>query len=181
MSTIIDLFRKTLRDKSEEHREKLVQEFLKDINTNLLELSRFIGGEFFPDTVIASTAAENVIAALATKVSRKQDKERETILKIIAPSEPIEGWRPLQVLLEELSFENYVTVIRTRFTPSSSFTAKKVVSRISRVAKGASPKIVDVTDANPLVVAGLCSGGVRRFVILVDIGYAAVYQHFSCA
>jgi hypothetical protein len=178
--SIIDLFRKTMRDKSEDYRDKLVQEFLRDVDTGLLELSKFIGGELFPDTVVASTAAENVIAALAIRKAKKQEEERKTVLKVIAPSEPIEGWRPLQVLLEELSIKNYVTVIRTRFTPSSRFTAKRIVSNISRVARGASPRVVDVSDANPLVVAGLCSGGVKRFVVLVDIDYAVVYQHFSC-
>ncbi len=171
---IIEVYRRVLEEPSEENRAVLVESFLRDPKRAIETLSRFLGGEHTPDTVVARTAAENVIAAVVlNRISGNR------AVKVVAPREPIRGWAPLNTLLDELAQLGYIHVYRTSFSPNSRVHAKKIVHNVAKIARGLSAKIADVSDTPPPVLAGLYAGGVRRFLVLVYLGHVAVYQQFS--
>ncbi len=171
---IIEVYRRVLEEPSEENRAVLVESFLREPKRATKELSRFLGGEYIPDTVVVRTAVENVIAAI---VLNSVGSSRA--IRVVAPREPIRGWAPLNTLLDELAQLGYVHVYRTNFSPSSRVHAKKIVRDVAKIARGFSAKIADVSDTPPPVLAGLYAGGVRRFLILVYLGHVVVYQQFS--
>ncbi len=154
----------------ENARMRLVEVFLENIDEAISTLARRVGGDVTPDTVIVRTAAEVVIAALA-RSGRK--------LRVVVPSEPFPGWKPLLDLVEVLSAKRMVEVYRVPMQPSSRLPASLLARRVARVAKGFSAKVVDVSDAPPMAVAGLYGAGVRTLTVLVDLGYVYVFQKFS--
>ncbi len=154
----------------ENARMRLVKAFLEDIDEAMNIFARRVGGDIAPDTVVVRTAAEIVIAALA--YSRRK-------LRIVMPSEPFPGWKPLLGLVEALSARRMVEVYRVPMQPSSRLPASMLARRVARVAKGFSAKVVDVSDAPPTAVAGLYGAGVRILTVLVDLGYVYVFQKFS--
>ena len=172
--SLIEVYRRTLEAPSEENRLVLVEHFLKNPDRSINILSGFIGGEYSPDTVAAKTAVENIIAAIVLN-----QVNNEKITKVIMPREPVPGWAPLNVLLDELTRIGYVHVYRVSFIPSGRLHAKRIVRDVAKIARGLSAKIVDVSDSTPPVLAGLYAGGVRRFLVLVYLGHIAVYQHFT--
>lgn len=154
----------------ESARTRFVGVFLEDIDEAISTLARRVGGDVAPDTVIVRTAAEVVVAALA--LSRRK-------LRVVVPSEPFPGWRPLLDLVEVLSAKRMVEVYRVPMQPSSRLPASLVARKVARVARGFSAKVVDVSDAPPTAVAGLYGAGVRTLTVLVDLGYVYVFQKFS--
>ncbi len=171
---LIEIYRRVLRDPSEENRTALVETFLREPQRAVEVLSRFLGGEYIPDTVVVRTAVENVIAAIVLN-----NVSSDRVVRVIAPREPTRGWAPLNTLLNELAQLGYVHVYRTSFSPSSRVHAKRIVRDVARITRGLSIKVADVSDTSPPVLAGLYAGGVRRFLILVYLGHVAVYQQFS--
>jgi len=171
---IIGIYRRVLEEPSEENRAVLVESFLRDPERAIEALSRFLGGEYTPDTVVVRTAVENLIAAI---VLNRVGSSR--VVRVIAPREPIRGWAPLNTLLDELVQLGYVHVYRASFNPSGRVHARRIVHEVAKIARGLSTKIADVGDAPPIVLAGLYAGGVRRFLVLVYLGHIAVYQQFS--
>jgi len=173
-STLVEIYRRVLENPSEENRLKLVEAFLKDLEGSVKALSRFIGGERVPDTVVATLSVENVIAGLVlSKLSGRR------VLRVIIPRRPVPGWGPLNLLVEELSTREMIHVYRTEFYPSGRLHARSIVREVARLARGISAKDVDITDASPSVIGGLYAGGVRGFLVLVYHGYSAVYQYFT--
>ena len=171
---LIEIYRRVLEEPSEENRAVLVESFLREPKRAIETLSRFLGGDYKPDTVVVRTAAENVIAAVVLN-----GISGGGAIRVIAPREPIRGWAPLNTLLDELAQLGYVHVYRTSFSPSSRVHARRIVRDVAKIARGLSAKIADVSDTPPPVLAGLYAGGVRRFLILVYLGHVAVYQRFS--
>lgn len=168
-----ELFRLALMESSEEAREKLAEHLVEDIDHGLESIARRVGGEAKPDTVIAMTALEPVVAAVAYAW---QEGKR---VRVITSSEPLPGWRPLNKIITILEEKGFIEVYRMPLKASSKPTARDIVRRVARLAKGISARIVDVTDAPPYAVAGLYAGGVRSLTVLVHLGYVAVFQRFG--
>ena len=169
-----DLFRLALASRKEDVRRQLVEAVLESPDKSLEEIARRVGGDAVPDTVVTMTAVEPVLAAIA--YARVKGARR---LRIIAPSEPVEGWGPLNTLLEVFAAEKIADVYRVPLQPSARLHAKEIARKVARMVRGFSARIVDVTDAPAYAVTGLYSGGVRVLTVLVDVGYAALFQKFS--
>ena len=168
-----ELFRLVLAEGSEEARERLAAAFLEDVERGLETIARRVGGETVPDTIVARTALEFVLAAAAYAW-----KEGER-LRVIASSEPIAGWKPLNQVLTVMEDNGIVEVYRLPLIASAKPTARDIARRVARLAKGVSSRVVDVSDAPPYVVAGLYAGGVRILTVLVYLGHIAVFQKFG--
>ncbi|ABM80827.1 hypothetical protein [Hyperthermus butylicus] len=169
-----DLFRLALASGREDVRRQLIETVLESLDEAFEAIAQRVGGDAVPDTVIARTAVEPVLAAIA--YSRVKGARR---IRVIASSEPVEGWGPLNTLLEVLAAERIVDVYRVPLQPSTRLHVKEVVRRVARITRGFSARVVDVTDAPAYAVAGLYSAGVRVLTVLVDAGYAALFQKFS--
>lgn len=168
-----ELFRRALAEGSEEARERLARALLEDLEGGLQEAAKRVGGEVVPDTVVARTALEVAVAAMA--YARGSGRR----LRVIAPSEPVPGWGPLNTLLSAMEENGLVEVYRLQLIASTRPTARDIARRVAKIARGISAKVVDVSDAPPYVVAGLHAGGVRTLTVLVDLGYMAVFQKFG--
>ncbi len=169
------LFLQLVREPSEEHRMELVRMLIRSPREVLEEVAKRVGAEAVPDTVIARTSVETVVAALAVLQSEKQGSK----LRVVAPSRQVPGWLPLNTLLDYLAEEGLANVFRVDMTPRARARARDLAAKAVRVIRGISPKVVDVTDAPPFIVAGLYSAGVRVMTILVDLEVVAVFQKFG--
>ncbi|HIQ23451.1 MAG TPA: hypothetical protein EYH50_00160 [Pyrodictium delaneyi] len=168
-----ELFRLVLAERSEEARERLAAVFLEDVEQGLEAIARRVSGEALPDTIVARTALEIVLAAAA--YAWKEGKR----LRVMASSEPIPGWRPLNQVLAVIEENGIVEVYRLPLIASAKSTARDIARRVARLVKGISSRVVDVSDAPPYIVAGLYTGGVRTMTVLVDLGHIAVFQKFG--
>lgn len=161
----------------EKERSELVKCAYRDLDTVLDEVAKRVGGEVVPDTVAAATKVEVIFAALAYMRAKKMT----TKLKVLIPSEPVPGWMPLVSAAELLQEQRLATVYRVPFYPSLRLHAKQATAKIARTLMGLSAKIVDITDASPLIVVALYPAGVRTPSIMVHAGYAALFQKLSFA
>lgn len=173
--SLVEIYRRVLENPGTDNRYLLVRRFLKDIDNSVELLSRVIGGEDTPDTVATMASPENVIAALVLNTVKKTGRK----LRVIAPKEPVPGWDPLNLLIDELLEREIIEVYRVSFRPSGRNHARRIVRNVARIARGLSAKNVDVTEATAPVIAGLYAGGARRFLVLVYQGYIVSYQSFS--
>jgi len=164
-----EAFWRALREGTEEARWVLVKRFISSPDEVLGELGRRVGGEPVPDTVVAARAVEVVLASLAV---------RGRGLRLVVPDEPVPGWGPLAALVEELPRLGLGSVYRVPFWPRPRLRALEAVRRAARVLRGFSARIVDVTDASPLIAAAAQAGGARWLTVLVDYGHVAVFDKF---
>lgn len=170
-----DVFRLALATGREEYRVQLVRAYIDSGEQVLEEVAKRVGGDVAPDTVIVRTSVEIVIAALAYLHTSKHQRR----LKIVAPEEPHEGWGPLNELLEVLAERREADVYRVYMTPSVRLHVRDVARKVGRILRGFSARIVDVTDAPGYVAAVLYSAGIRTVTVLVDAGYAALFQKLN--
>jgi hypothetical protein len=141
----------------------------------LEELARRVGGEAVPDTVVALKAVEVILAALAYRRAKGEQRP----LRVIASKDPVEGWQPLRLLLDEYAAQGMVHVYEVPMRPRVRPNARTIASQVARVARGFSARTVDVTDAPPYAVAALYSAGVRVLTVLVPLEHVLVFQKFS--
>jgi len=161
----------------EKARSELVKCAYRDLDGVLDEVAKRVGGEVVPDTVAAATRVEVVFAALAYMKAKKMT----TRLKVLIPSEPVPGWMPLVSAAEFLQEQKLVVLYRVPFYPSLRLHAKQAIVKIARTIAGLSSRVVDITDASPMVVVALYPAGVRTPSIMVHAGYAALFQKLSFA
>jgi len=161
----------------EKARSELVKCAYRDLDTVLDEVAKRVGGEVVPDTVAVATKVEVVFAALAFVRAKKM----ATKLKVLIPSDPVPGWMPLVSAVEFLQEQKLVALYRVPFYPSLRLHARQATIKVARTLTGLSARVVDITDASPLVVVALYPAGVRTPSILVHVGYAALFQKLSFA
>ena len=160
---------------SEKERNELVKCAYHDLDTVLNEVAKRVGGEVVPDTVAAAVKVEVVFAALAYMRAKKV----ATRLKVLIPSEPVPGWIPLVSATELFQEQGLATVYRVPFYPSLHLHARQATVKVARTLIGLSAKVVDITDASPLIVVALHPAGVRTPSIMIHTGYAALFQKLS--
>ena len=158
---------------SVEAREELAKLAYRSLEELLDAVAARTGGEAAPDTVAASSRPEVVLAAAALR------RGKGGRLRILVPRDPVPGWAPLLAVVDRLVEEGLGEAYRVPFWPGGRLRAREAARSVARVARGFSARTVDVTDASPIVVAGLYGAGVRSLTVLVDAGYAAVFQRFG--
>ncbi len=170
-----ELFRLALATRREDYRAQLVRAYMDDEEGALSEIGRRVGGETVPDTIIVRTGVEVVLAALAyihaERVARR--------LRIVAPSEPHEGWGPLNELLEYLAVKGRADVYRVPMTPTHRLHVRDAARKLGRVLRGFSARVVDVTDAPAFTAPGVYAAGVRVLTVLVETSYGAIFQKLN--
>jgi hypothetical protein len=173
--SIGEIFRLALSTRKEEYRAQLVRAYLDEGDKALAEIAKRVGGDAIPDTLIVRTSVETVLAALAYLKTMKAGRR----LRIVAPEEPHEGWGPLNELVEVLMENREADVYRVQMTPSVRIHVRDVARKVGRMLRGFSARIVDVTDAPGYIGASLYAAGVRTVTVLVDAGYAAIFQKLN--
>lgn len=161
----------------EKERNELVKCAYRDLDTVLDEVAKRVGGEVVPDTVAVATKVEVVFAALAYMRAKKMAAK----LRVLIPSEPVPGWMPLVSATELLQEQRLATTYRVPFYPSLRLHARQATVKVARTLVGLSAKVVDITDASPLIVVALHPAGIRTPSIMVHAGYAALFQKLSFA
>ncbi len=159
----------------EELRREVVRAAVRDPDAFLAELAKRVGGEAVPDTVVAVTAVEVVLAALAYRRAKGETRP----LRVIASRDPYPGWQPMKTLLADYAERGLIHVYEVSMRPRTRPNAKAIASSVARVARGFSARTVDVTDAPPYAVAALYSAGVRVLTVLVPLEHILVFQKFA--
>ncbi len=177
MLPIEELFISVFENPLEEARLELVKQAIRRPEEVLSVLAKRVGGDVVPDTIIVRTAVENVLATLAYKHAQSDSRP----LRVIAPSEPISGWQPLRLLLEDYQVRGLIHVYEVPMKPTVRTPARLLASKVARIVRGVSARTVDVTDAPPFIVASLYSAGVRQLTMLVYIEHTKtiVFQKFG--
>ncbi len=169
---LVEAFWASLRRRDEASRRMLAELVLSQPGESISVIARRVGGDTVPDTVVVRTSVEAVVAALAAL------RDKGERLRVVLPSEPVEGWAPLLALVEGLAEQGLAEVYRAPLVPSPRLRAQEAVRRLARLFRGAAARVVDVTDAGPLAVAAAYSGGARWLTVLVDYQHSAVFQRF---
>jgi hypothetical protein len=164
----VEAFWASLRGGGEEARRRLVGLLLEDPEGVLEEISKRVGGDAAPDTVVARSAVEPVVAALALR--RR--------VRLVVPRDPVPGWGPLLDLAEALPGLGLGEVYRAPLSASARLPARRAVAVLARLYRGLSASVIDVTDGGPLAVAAAQPGRARWLTVLVDAQYMAVFQRF---
>ncbi len=160
---------------NEDLRTELARAALRSLDQLLEEMAKRVGGDTVPDTVIARTAIEVLLAALAYARSKGVSRP----IRLLLPSEPVPGWNPLRTVAEELAARRLIHVYPYQPRPRLRQHVKTIAARLARTVKGFSARTVDVTDAPPYAVAALYSAGVRTLTVLVASEHIAVFQKLS--
>ncbi|MET1100944.1 MAG: hypothetical protein ABWW69_00480 [Pyrodictiaceae archaeon] len=167
-----ELWWSVLREPSEERRMELAKLAAAGLEEALEEIAKRVGGELVPDTVIALRSIEVVLAALALR--RAQGDERP--LRLLVPRDPVPGWMPLRMLVEELAARGLVHVYETPVVPRIRPSARDIVERAARILRGFSARIVDITDSPPHLAVSVVRSGAWRLTMLVVLEHMAVFQ-----
>ncbi len=159
----------------EEARMALVKHAVREPDRVIEEFSRRVGGEAVPDTVVVQKAVEVVLAAIALRRAKNVEKP----LRVLVPKEPVPGWQPLRLLVEDYASRGLIHVYEYPSRPRTKPSVRNIASQIARIARGFSARTVDVTDAPPYAVAALYSAGVRVLTMLVPLEHILFFQKFS--